>query len=319
MAGFNMNILITEPEDYSPEAIKMLETLGDVTCKKSSQNELAEIIEDVDILVVRLGLNINEHILRKAKKLRYILTATTGIDHIDMTIAEEQNIQIISLKGETTFLNSIPSTAEHTWGLLLALLRNIPAAVNHVKQGGWERQFFRGHNLRHMKIGILGLGRVGKQVAGFANCFGMIVSAFDPYQKEWLPNVKRSSSSKELFKNNSIISVHLPLNKETTGYINEELLNCMSKGSYLINTSRGAVCNECHVVEAFISGILSGIATDVITTEKDYINRENSQLLQLTKNNDRVIITPHIAGATYESMKLTEEFIVRKLINNING
>src|SRR5690606_10220706 len=109
--------------------------------------------------------------LLAGKNLRYILTPTTGLNHIDMEMAARQGIKVISLKGETEFLSGIPSTAEHTWALLLSLLRKIPAAHKHVMSGKWERDEFKAHNLCHYKLGILGFGRVGKQIAEYARVF----------------------------------------------------------------------------------------------------------------------------------------------------
>jgi D-3-phosphoglycerate dehydrogenase len=222
-----------------------------------------------------------------------------------------QGGQVISLKNEVDFLGTIPSTAEHTWALLLALLRKIPVAFDHVKQGEWNRNGFKGNNLRGKKIGILGLGRVGKQVAHFAEAFGMEVGFFDTVSI--VSNYKQHATAADLFQWSDIISIHIPLTPENVGFVNKTLFK-NSNPMFIINTSRGAIWNENDMAALLKEGKLVGLATDVITDELVSANWTDNPLIALANQQYNVIVTPHIAGATFESMAMTEAFITQKFL-----
>ena len=264
-------------------------------------------------LIIRLGHKIDKELLDQAYNLQYILTPTTGLNHIDIYEAEKRNIQIISLKGETDFLETIPSTAEHSLALMLSLIRKIPAANKHVLKGEWERDKFKSHNMKSFKLGILGYGRVGKQMAKYAEVFNMpwIFYDIDPKLKS---HQKSEEDLSSFLKKIDILTIHIPLNQETSNFINASNLKFLKKGSYIINTSRGEVIEEEAVTALLENGYLAGIATDVLVSEIDEVKRKNNPLLKLARELDNIIITPHIAGATYESMWLTEEFIIKKWI-----
>lgn len=313
-----LKILNAEAEDYSRKALEILQELGDVDEKNLSQSELFECVENYEIVIVRLGLKINKSILDKATKLRYIVSATTGTDHIDVEYAAQKGIQIVCLKGETDFLQSIPSTAEHTWALLLSVLRNIPAAYRHVLEGAWERQLFRGHNLSGQKIGILGLGRVGSQVARYALAFGCPTGAFDPHLKEWpMPEVARFHSAASLLQWCDILCIHIPYTADNHHFLNRTMLAHLKTGAVLVNTSRSGIWDECAIVELLQSRQISALATDVIDNEQTTELRSKSPLLKYAQHHPHVLITPHIAGATFESMRMTEVFIAQKLFSTI--
>jgi D-3-phosphoglycerate dehydrogenase len=306
-----MKLLITDSEDFSEKAILELKRHFEVELANLfSEEELVEKIKGVDALFVRLRFKLSKEILSKATSLQYILTATTGLDHIDVDYFEQKGGQVISLKGETDFLGTIPSTAEHTWGLLLALIRNTTQAFDDVKNGFWRRDLFKGNNLRGKKIGILGMGRVGKQVAHYAEAFGMEVGFYDIQNVVSKYNV--FSNAEDLFEWADIISIHIPLSKENSHFINRELLDKLNSNSILINTSRGAVVDEVYLGELLEQNKVKGYATDVLEDELNICIDEN-KLVALSKQGYNVIITPHIAGATLESMAMTENFVVEKL------
>lgn len=315
-----LNILNAESEDYSRKAYQILRKIGKVREENFTQASLLENIENYEVLIVRLGLHVNREVLQRAHRLRYILSATTGTDHIDMELAQEKGIKVVCLKGEEQFLQTIPSTAEHTWALLLALLRHIPDASAHVKQGGWNRQLFRGHNLSGQKLGILGLGRVGKQIAHYALAFGCETGAYDPYQEDW-PHapVHRFETPEELLQWCDILSIHIPLDSSNYHFLDKKLLEQLRKGAILVNTSRSGIWEEKAVVDLLRSGRLAAVATDVIDHEQEPELRKKSVLLKYAQANPNVLITPHIAGATYESMEMTEIFIAEKLFHAIQS
>lgn len=316
MKNGKMKVLITESTDFSPKALAELQKKFEVVqhdCR--SIDALTDSIADADVLFVRLRFKLTQELLEKAPRLKYILTATTGLDHIDVAYFESRGGTVISLKGEVDFLGSIPSTAEHTWALLLSLMKKIPTAFADVKEGNWRRDNFKGNNLRGQKIGILGLGRVGKQVAHFAEAFGMEIGYFDPVTQT---NQYQSFSSPEaLFSWANIVSIHIPYTAENENFVNETRLQHLMPGAILLNTSRGNVWDENAVASLVKQAKIKGVATDVLQNEFDTKNIAQNPLVQLAQQDYNIIITPHIAGATYESMAMTEEFIVSQFLNKI--
>jgi D-3-phosphoglycerate dehydrogenase len=308
-------IIVTESEDFSKLALDKLSNIAEVTLLDIKDGEsLLKQTKDADLLFVRLRFHINKEVIDNAPQLKYILTATTGLDHIDVAYFESKGGKVISLKGEYEFLSTIPSTAEHTWGLLLALMRNTPKAFEDVKNGFWRRDLFKGHNAHGKKIGILGLGRVGTQVAKYANVFGMEIGFYDCVEKKY-KNHRIFSNPKDLLAWADIISIHIPLNKDNNHFVDKELLDCMKDNAVLINTSRGAVIDEEYACDLIRKKKIRGYATDVIENEincKSNVSKE--QLVLLAQEGYNIIITPHIAGATYESMEMTEEFVATKWI-----
>ena len=241
----NYRILNAEPDGYSREALGILKSIGQVTEQQMSREELLATISDYDILIVRLGLQIDHEIIQRAKKLKVIVTATTGTDHIDLALAAKSGIKVLSLKGEIDFLRSIPATAELTWGLIIALVRNLPGACpDQCKKSVWDRESYRGFDLSGKTLGILGLGRIGEKVAKYGLAFGMRVIAFDLDDKKRVPGVKMMESMEDLLHETQILTIHLPLNGVTENLINEQSIAELPDNAWIVNTSRGAILNE---------------------------------------------------------------------------
>ena len=308
-----MRILNAEPLGYCDEARAILGQLGELTAGTLSRAELLSQLPDYDILIVRLAHQIDREVIDAGRRLQAIVTATTGLDHIDVEYARTQGIAVLSLRGESEFLHTVSATAEHTWALLLALLRRIPGAFASVRQGEWNRDDFRGHELEGKRLGIVGLGRMGQKVARYGLVFGMKVAAYDPYAAEWMDGVARSPALPELLQRCDVLSLHVPLNAETRGLISADELVLLPAGAVLVNTSRGEVVDERALVQALENGHLAGAALDVIADEREPEKRNQSPLLAYARSHDNLIITPHIAGATHESMAKTEVFMARKL------
>ena len=248
-----MKILISEPDGYSKAALDIYRSIGEVSAdRKLNRKELLEAVADVDILVIRLGHKIDREILGAAKNLKIIACPTTGLDHIDLEAAKEKGVKIVSLKGETEFLNNVTATAELSWGLLLSLIRKIPAAFGSVKAGWWDRDSFKGIELRDKTLGIIGCGRLGKMMVRYGNAFFMNVLAHDPYinQEEIEKNGAEPVTPGGLLKNSDFVSVHVPLNGDTEKFFGAKEFSQMKDGAYLINTSRGAVVDEAALLLA---------------------------------------------------------------------
>ena len=306
-------IVIAEPNHFSPSGLNTLKQMGDVILGPFSHSQLMETCADADVLILRLQHVINAKFLKFAKNLSYIVTPTTGLNHIDVEAAFSMGVGIISLKGESEYLKSIPSTAEHTWGLLLALVRHIPQANKHVINGLWDRDAFIGRNLANLKLGILGFGRVGQQIAKYADAFDMSYTFYDiDNGKKNLANQTKDLTS--FLTSIDVLTVHIPLNKKTNYFLNAEKLSKLKKGSLIINTSRGEIIDEAALVDVLIDGHIRGVAVDVLDQELIEEKREKSKLLKYAQSNMNAIITPHIAGATTDSMQRTEEFVIKKLL-----
>lgn len=309
-------VLNMEPLLYSEEAKKLW-------CKEKfeyfegnwNRYKSNKVLKKAEVIIVRLSKKIDKKILSCFENLKYIISATTGLDHIDLKETSNRGIKVFSLKNETNFLKTIPSTAEHTWALLLSLARKIPEASNDVRLGNWKRDNFRGVQLKNKSLGIIGLGRVGNQVASFAKIFQMKVNYFDPYVTT-KKRYNKFTNVEELLAQSDFISVHIHLNEKNFNFINKSRLSHVKKGTYFINTSRGNVWNENEVVELYKKGIIAGIATDVITDE---MGKEiKSPILNLHKKlKKNIIVTPHIAGATYEAMWDCEKFIADLFLKSL--
>lgn len=311
--GEGLRILNVEPQGYAEGARQKLLALGTLVEKTMTQTELCEALPGFDVLIVRLNHQIDRQTIRAGKRLKAIVSATTGLDHIDVDYARRCGIHVVSLKGEVEFLKTISATAEHTWALLLCLMRRLLPAAASVTRGEWDRDAYRGRELSAKKLGIVGLGRLGEKVARYGLAFEMQVGAYDTGGNGRMPDVWTAESLETLLSWSNVVSLHVPLNETTRGMIGQRELGLMTPGAVLINTSRGAIIDEAALIEALRRGQLGGAALDVMTNERHDARRAASPLLAYARENDNLIISPHIGGATYESMARTEAFIIDKL------
>lgn len=311
-----MKILITEQEDYSENALNQYRTIGDViTLNTKERSELLEKVGDVDVVVGRLAFNFDEEFFQAAKNLKAIGTPTTGLDHINTTIAQQKNVAILSLKGEMEFLMNIQATPEHTLLLLLAALRKLPAAHNHAASGLWNRDLFKGREIKGQTIGFYGFGRVARLVTKFVTALGAHVIAFDPYQSHETITQQgaRVVSRDELFSQSSVIMITCALNDETKNSVGAKEFALMRDGVFFINTARGQIVDEKELLKNLENKKITGAALDVLADERE-TNEVKNPLIAYAATHDNLIITPHIAGATYDSMHATEDFIAHKVV-----
>lgn len=308
-----IKILNLEPKEYSKEAQRILETFAHVSDGPYTRTELLEIIQDYDVLIVRLAHLIDTKVIGAAKNLKVIASATTGLNHIDLEYLKDRDIKVLSLKDEVEFLDNIHATAEHTWAMILTLLRKIPAAYQSVLNGEWDRDSYKGHELNAATLGIVGLGRIGSKVARYAEAFGMKVIAYtDKYRKK-LPYIELVNNLDRLLELSDIITIHVPLNVGTESMITEKEFLKMKENVLFVNTSRGEIVDEHALIRALDNGRIAGAAVDVICHEERMIPEGCSSIVEFARQDARLLITPHIGGATYESMDKTEVFIAEKL------
>lgn len=317
-----MKILNTIGENYTQEAKDILESLGHVDYVSWDQSSLLENIHEYDVAIIGLGLVFDAEVLDKATNLKVIGTATTGLDHIDLESAKRKSIDVLSLRGEDAFLSTITGTAEIAWGLLLSLVRKIPSSFDHVKAYGWDRSVFRGHELRDSTLGIVGYGRLGKMMDRYARAFEMRVVVHDPYVSEEDASSLDATlvSFDELLRESDAVSIHVHLSDETQGMFDASVFQKMKNTAVLINTSRGKIVDENHVLDALQNGVIAGYATDVLAEELSFDqNFSNHPLVEYAKEHDNLIIVPHIGGMTVQSRAKTDSFIAGKLQQNIQN
>jgi D-3-phosphoglycerate dehydrogenase len=309
-------ILHAEADGWAAAARRRLEEVAEVEAAALDRPALLARLATVDALIVRLGHQVDEELLAAAPRLRFVASATTGLDHVDLGAAARRGVAVLSLRGESDFLDQVPATAEFTWALLLALLRRLPWAAADAARGNWRRELFRGRELSGRKLGLVGLGRVGRQVAGFGLAFGMEVAAYDPAPARLVAGVELCQSLEALLARSEILCLHAPLDDSTRGLIGERELGLLPSGAYLVNTARGGLVDEEALVAALESGRLAGAALDVIDHERDEEARRAGPIFRFLReagDDGRLLLTPHLGGATFDSMARTEIFIADKL------
>lgn len=306
-------ILNAEPDRYAPRARAVLEEVGEVAEEALDREALLRALPGYDALIVRLGHRVDAALLDAAPRLRVVATATTGLDHVDLKAARARGVDVLSLRGENEFLRTVVATAEHTFAMLLALLRRIPAAAASVRRGEWDRDAFRGRELDGKRLGVVGLGRIGERVARYGQAFGMEVRAYDRYREDWPEDVIRMPTLETLLETSDVLTVHVPSNEDTRGLIGRRQLSRLPTGAIVVNTARGAVVDGGAVADFIKSGRLAGAAVDVVEGETGAGGVGADPLVLAARENEQVLVTPHIGGATVESMEKTEVFMARKL------
>jgi D-3-phosphoglycerate dehydrogenase len=308
-----MRILLAEKSSFSTHGVQALSEIAPTDALDLSQDELQDAIKDYDILVVRLGLHVDKSVLVSSERIRVVGTPTTGLDHIDLEAARERNVAVLSLKGERAFLDEVYATAEHTFALLLSLIRQIPAAFQAVKDYTWRRDLYRGTELYDKVLGIVGFGRLGRMVYKYGLGFGMKVLVYDPFQQTLPARVGACASLKDLLRSSDVISLHVPLNADTQGMLSDEEFALIRPESVLINTSRGAIIDEAALLRALQSKSLAGAALDVLCDEHLLDGVKTNSLIEYASNHSNLIITPHIGGATQESVEKADLFLANKI------
>ncbi len=290
--GLPMKIVIAEKIAAAAVELFTQESKWTVITHDQIQNNLAKHLETADALIVRSAVQADSALLAHAKKLRVIGRAGVGVDNVDLDAATKKGIAVMNTPGA----NAV-AVAEHTLALMLSLARYVPRADALMKQGKWEKKSLQGTELRGKTLGVVGLGRVGMEVARRAQAFGMTVVAHDPFVS---PKVAEEAGVKmmmlpEVFKSADYLSLHVGLTPQTTGMINSETLRTMKRGVKIVNCARGELVKEAELADAIREGHVGGVATDVFAEEPP----KDSPLVSLKDAN--VILTPHIAGSTHEA------------------
>jgi D-3-phosphoglycerate dehydrogenase len=284
---------IVVAEKISSSAVELLkEPRWTVVTPDQLDGKLSSQLESADALIVRSAVQVDARLLEHADKLRVIGRAGVGVDNIDLDAATRKGIAVMNTPGA----NAV-AVAEHTLALMLVMARHVCRANELMHSGKWEKKSLQGTELRAKTLGIVGLGRIGMEVAKRARSFGMEVIAHDPFVSTSVAkecNI-RMTSLDEVYAAADYLTLHVGLTPQTTGMINAESLKKMKKGVRLVNCARGELVNDADLASAVKHGHVAGAAVDVFTEEPP----KDSPLLGL----QNVILTPHIAGSTHEAQE----------------
>ncbi len=289
-----MTYHVLVPDNVHQSAIDILRSRADVTVSTPGKLERAQLLEAVSAahaLIIRSGVTADAELLAAASNLQAIARAGVGVDNVDLAAATANGVVVMNTPGGNTI-----STAEYTFGLMLALARHIPQGHASLAAGRWDRKLFSGVELRGKTLGIIGLGRIGQAIAARARAFDMRVIAHDPY----LPPAVAEALAvpllalDEVFAQADFLTLHALITEETRGMINAEAIAGMKDGARIINAARGALVDDADLAAALQSGKVAGAALDVYAQEPP---TPDNPLLGLPN----VIHTPHLAASTADA------------------
>jgi phosphoglycerate dehydrogenase-like enzyme len=254
---------------------------------------VARALRSADGLVdAAIRIPISDGMIASATNLKVISCASTGTDHVARGEITKRGIIIRSLRDSPRVIQNLTPAAELSWALVLACARKLPAAITHVRDGGWDREQFPGLMLNGRCLGLIGCGRIGGWMARYGQAFGMTVKGYDPHVRDW-PRGVTPIQLDELMRTSDVISVHVPLNDETIGLVSSSLIKITKPGAILINTSRGAIVDEAALLDALQSGRIGAAGLDVLAGEPHI---SDHPLLRYARQRDNLLITPHCGG-----------------------
>ena len=292
-----------------PKLIKDLNYKGFICDQayEKSRSEILKIIKNYDGIVIRSRFKIDKNFINAAKKLKFIARAGSGTENIDLHYANKKNIKCFNAAE-----GNRQAVAEHALAMILNLLNNIRVSDHEIRRGIWDREKNRGIELSDKTIGIIGFGNTGSSFAKILENFNVKILAYDKYKEKY----KFQSNLDEILEFSDIISLHIPLTEETKYLVNKDFIDKAKKPFYIINTSRG----QCIETKALIKGLkdqkILGACLDVFEQEKNSFEKigGNADLKYLIESN-KTILTPHIAGWTFESNYKIAETLSKKIIN----
>ena len=300
-------ILITDGLDETGQSI--LRASANVDDRNNiSADDLLKAIPDYDGLIVRGRTKVTASIMEAASKLKVIGRAGVGVDNIDLEAAKKHNITVVNAPMSTSI-----AVAELTFGMLLALAREIPRADAGMKQGKWLKKELEGVELNGKTLGVIGFGRIGVEVGKRAAVFGMNVIAYDPLISE--DEIKKRgaepASIQDLYAWSDFISLHLPLTVQTRDMIGAQSFSEMKDGMRIVCAARGGIIDEAELVKALNSGKVAGAALDVFSVEPPGLTE--------TVSHPRVIVTPHVGAQTVEAQARASEDIAAEVLSALQN
>ena len=300
-------ILVADP--VSAEGVEMLCSVADVDVRTGlAPEELIAIIPQYDALVVRSETKVTRAVLEAGTRLQAVGRAGVGVDNIDLEAATERGIVVVNAPQGNTI-----AATEHTIALLLALARHVPQADASMRAGHWDRKSFVGTELRGKTFGVVGLGKIGMEVARRALGLEMMVVGYDPF----VPDDRARAMGIEpvdfetLLTRSDFITVHVPLTANNQGLIGAEEMSRMKRGARLINVARGGIIDEAALAESVAAGHLGGAAIDVFTAEPPV----DRALI----DDPRIIVTPHLGASTAEAQERVALDVAEQIVDILNG
>ena len=303
----NFKILITDGLDETGQSILHDSSVVDDKSGISS-GDLLKVIPEYDALIVRGRTKVNAAVMDAASRLKVIGRAGVGVDNIDLKEAKTRNIIVVNAPTSTSL-----AVAELTFGLLLALAREIPRADAGMKQGKWLKKELEGVELNAKTLGVIGFGRIGVEVGKRATAFGMNVIAYDPLipETEIKKRGAEPASLQDLYAWSDFISLHMPLTVDTRDMVGQQAFSQMKDGVRIVCAARGGIINEDALLEALSSGKVAGAALDVFGSEPPGLTE--------TVSHPRVIATPHIGAQTAEAQSRASEDIAHEVLAALRG
>lgn len=277
---------------------------------KLTPDELLNRIGEYDGMVVRSATTVTPEVLEKASKMKVVGRAGVGVDNIDIPASTAKGVLVMNTPDGNTI-----STAEHTCGMLIALSRNIPTAVATVRAGGWNRKAYMGTEVHGKVLGIVGLGKIGSEVAKRMLAFGMEVKAFDPFSNEEHAQSLGVSLVEldELLGSSDYLTVHTPLTEKTKGLVSLKNADKLKKGIRLVNCARGGIYREADLPQLLDDGIVGGAALDVYSSEPP------TEELYKVLEHPNIICTPHLGASTEEAQEKVAEQIASQMADALEN
>lgn len=278
---------------------------------KAGRDEVLAEIGGYQGIVVRSKLRLDTAFFKKAGSLVWVARAGAGTDNIDMAAAEAHGVRVFNAPE-----GNRDAVGEHTLGLLLALMNRIPQGDAEVRAGIWRREPNRGYEVGGKTVGLIGYGNMGQAFAQRLRGFGCRVIAYDKYREDWPDAGVERVTLEELWAQAEILSLHVPLTRETRGWVNASFFGRLQKPVWLLNTARGEVVSSADLLYAIQQGIVRGAALDVLENEKfETLLTPERAVLQGLIDTGKVLFTPHVAGWTHESYVRINEVLVQKILD----
>jgi len=277
-----------------------------------SKEKIEKIIHNYEGIIIRSRFIINSDFIRKAKNLKFIARAGSGLENIDVEFAKSENIKCFNASE-----GNRQAVAEHSIGMLLSLFNNLNTADKEIRIGKWEREGNRGIELTGKTVGIIGFGNNGSAFANVLQGFEVKILSYDKH----LTDYPFQSNMEKIYKQADIVSLHIPLTEETNYLVNNNFINNFEKDFYLINTSRGKCANTKSIVKSLKSGKIKGTCLDVLEHEKTSFENLSeigfTDEMQYLINSKNTILSPHIAGWTIESNIKIAKVLTEKILDGI--
>lgn len=271
------------------------------------KEEVLEILPNYIGLAIRTKFRVDQQVMDAAPNLKFVARAGAGMDNIDVAIADEKNIQLINAPEGNS-----DAVGEHATGLLLSLMNNFRKADIEIRNGIWDREGNRGYELKGKTVGIIGYGHMGQSFAKKLKGFEVNVLAYDKYKTGFSDDFAKEVSMDEMVKQVDVLSLHIPLTKETKQMVNDEYLLHFRRPIFFLNTARGEIVNTTSVLKGLKTGKILGAGLDVLEVEK-FPNLESAPFYQDLIAEGKLILTPHIGGWTFDSYRKISEVLAGKL------